>query len=62
MDSSLNLYAEIEHLLGVSDVAPTLYRNYLNTLRELQFDSLLDVGCGRGEFLAQFRVYIQIEN
>jgi len=53
MSKSLNLYAKIEDLLGVNDVAPILYSNYLRTLESIEFDSLLDVGCGRGEFLAK---------
>jgi len=53
MSKSLNLYAKIEDLLGVSDVAPILYGNYLRTLEKIEFDSLLDVGCGRGELLVK---------
>ena len=58
MDNSLNLYAKIEDLLGVSEVAPILYSNYFRTLENIEFSSLLDIGCGRGEFLEKlYRVY-----
>jgi len=55
MDSSLNLYAKIEDLLGVGEVAPILYSNYYKSLEKIDFNSLLDIGCGRGEFLAKLQ-------
>jgi cyclopropane fatty-acyl-phospholipid synthase-like methyltransferase len=55
MAKSLNLYARVEDLLGVSDVAPILYSYYFKTLEKLEFSSLLDIGCGRGEFLAKLQ-------
>ncbi len=58
MDNSLNLYAKIEDLLGVSEVAPILYSNYFRTLENIEFSSLLDIGCGRGEFLEKYIEYI----
>jgi len=51
--NALNLYSKVEDLLGVNEVTPTLYSYYFLTLDRLQFNSLLDIGCGRGEFLAQ---------
>lgn len=57
MAKSLNLYAKVEDLLGVSDVAPTLYSHYFRTLERLEFNSLLDIGCGRGEFLAKLQQF-----
>ena len=53
MPNALNLYSKVEDLLGVNEVTPTLYSHYFLTLDRLQFNSLLDIGCGRGEFLAQ---------
>jgi trans-aconitate methyltransferase len=50
---ALDLYSKVEDLLGVNEVTPKLYENYFYTLQTLEFDSLLDVGCGRGEFLRQ---------
>jgi SAM-dependent methyltransferase len=50
---ALDLYAKVEDLLGVYEAAPRLYAHYLLSLQSLEFDSLLDVGCGSGEFIAQ---------
>ena len=56
MDSSntkeaLDLYARVEDLLGVKEVAPKLYSYFLDILKRKEFNSLLDIGCGRGDFL-----------
>ena len=53
MSNALDLYSKVEDLLGVNEVTPILYRHYFSTLDRLEFNSLLDIGCGRGEFLAQ---------
>jgi len=50
---ALDLYAKVEDLLGVHEAAPRLYAHYLLTLHSLEFESLLDVGCGSGEFIRQ---------
>jgi SAM-dependent methyltransferase len=55
MSKALDLYSKVEDLLGVNEVTPKLYENYFLTLQNLEFDSLLDVGCGRGEFLRQIK-------
>ena len=55
MSKALNLYSKVEDLLGVNEVTPELYANYFDTLKELEFSSLLDVGCGRGAFLVQIK-------
>jgi SAM-dependent methyltransferase len=52
---ALDLYARAEDLLGVREAAPKLYAHYLLALQETEFGSLLDVGCGRGEFVSQIR-------
>jgi len=49
---SLDLYARVEDLLGVKEAAPNLYAHYLLALQGIEFDSLLDVGCGSGDFIA----------
>ena len=51
MHKNLDLYAKVEDLLGVKEVAPNLYRYYIDYLKTIKFDSILDVGCGSGEFL-----------
>ncbi len=52
---SLDLYAKVEDLLGVKEAAPGLYAHYLLFLNTQDFDSLLDVGCGSGDFLRQMQ-------
>lgn len=49
--NSLDLYSKVEDMLGVKEVAPKLYAHYITTLSSIEFDSLLDVGCGSGDFL-----------
>jgi len=50
---ALDLYAKVEDLLGVKDAAPDLYAYYFRFLDRTGFDSLLDVGCGSGDFLLE---------
>lgn len=57
---SLDLYAKVEDLLGVKEAAPTLYAHYLLFLNTVKFDSLLDVGCGSGDFLRQMQGALEI--
>ena len=57
---SLDLYAKVEDLLGVKEAAPTLYAHYLLFLNTVDFDSLLDVGCGSGDFLRQMQGALDI--
>ena len=58
---SLDLYAKVEDLLGVKEAAPSLYAHYLLFLNSIDFDSLLDVGCGSGDFLRQMQSALGIE-
>ena len=58
--NSLDLYAKVEDLLGVKEVAPRLYAHYLLFLNPLDFTSLLDVGCGSGDFLVQMQQALDI--
>jgi len=57
---SLDLYAKVEDLLGVKEAAPSLYAHYLLFLNSIDFDSLLDVGCGSGDFLRQIQGALEI--
>jgi len=50
--SDLDLYAKVEDMLGVKEVAPKLYKEYLKILKDIEFNSLVDIGCGSGDFLA----------
>lgn len=57
---SLDLYAKVEDLLGVKEFAPSLYAHYFLFLNSINFDSLLDVGCGSGDFLNQMQRALNI--
>lgn len=57
---SLDLYAKVEDLLGVKEAAPSLYAHYLLFLNPIDFDTLLDVGCGSGDFLRQMQSALDI--
>jgi len=57
---SLDLYAKVEDLLGVKEAAPALYAHYLLFLNSVEFDTLLDVGCGSGDFLRQMQAALGI--
>ncbi len=59
--TSLDLYAKVEDLLGVKEAAPSLYAHYLLFLNSVDFDTLLDVGCGSGDFLRQMKSALGIE-
>ena len=58
--NSLDLYAKVEDLLGVKEVAPSLYAHYLLFLNTIDFETLLDVGCGSGDFLLQMQKTLDI--
>jgi len=58
--NSLDLYAKVEDLLGVKEAAPSLYAHYLLFLNTIEFDTLLDVGCGSGDFLYQMKSALDI--
>jgi predicted TPR repeat methyltransferase len=57
---SLDLYAKVEDLLGVKEAAPSLYAHYLLFLNSQDFNTLLDVGCGSGDFLRQIQGALEI--
>ncbi len=60
VSASLDLYAKVEDLLGVKEVAPRLYAHYLLFLNTIDFETLLDVGCGSGDFLLQMQKALDI--
>lgn len=45
----------------MKEAAPALYAHYLLFLNAVEFDSLLDVGCGSGDFLRQMQGALGIE-
>jgi len=49
----LDIYALAEDMLDIHEVTPILNEYYFETLQELKFKSLLDVGCGSGGFLKE---------
>ncbi len=51
--NSLDIYSKVEDLIGIIEARPKLYSYYEATLATLKFKSLLDVGCGDGDFLVQ---------
>ena len=53
MSNALDLYAKVEDLLGVDEVTPILNAYYHETLADMEFKTLLDVGCGSGGFLLE---------
>ncbi len=57
VSKALDLYAKVEDLLGVHEVTPVLNDYYYETLDNLKFKTLLDVGCGSGGFLVQAHQY-----
>ena len=52
---ALDLYAKVEDLLGVKEVAPKLYSYYFDILDKKEFNLLIDIGCGSGDFLLELK-------
>ena len=51
--TNLDLYAKAEHLLGIEEATEALYDLYRSELADKEVKTLLDVGCGRGGFMAR---------
>ncbi|GEM_PF-133554 len=60
LDLTPDLYAKVEDLLGVKEASPRLYAHYLLFLQTLEFETLLDVGCGSGDFLLGMQKALEI--
>ncbi|RLA69796.1 MAG: methyltransferase type 12 [Epsilonproteobacteria bacterium] len=48
MRRDLDLYARVEHLLGIEESTEFLHDSYSQTVAAYDVESVLDVGCGRG--------------
>ena len=48
MRRDLDLYARVEHLLGIEESTEFLHDSYAQTVAAYDVKSVLDVGCGRG--------------
>jgi SAM-dependent methyltransferase len=60
--NALDLYAKVEDLLGVTEVTPILNEYYFDALDNIEFKTLLDVGCGSGGFLEELSLgYPQVQ-
>ena len=51
----LDLYAKIEPLIGFDEQYEKLYKIYLEWLKSLHVQHILDVGCGNGKFLVHLQ-------
>ncbi len=57
----LELYADIEPLLGFDEEIRSLYDLYIEILQSWEPASLIDIGCGSGAFLAKAKEALQPE-
>ncbi|HIP11339.1 MAG TPA: class I SAM-dependent methyltransferase [Arcobacter sp.] len=53
--NALNLYSNIEQYLDFSDEVEELYGAYKEIIKEIDCSSLIDIGCGQGDFLLQIQ-------
>ena len=51
MTSDLDLYAELEDLIGFENEALALYEHYIVELQRLGIREFLDIGCGSGKLM-----------
>ncbi|MCF6329947.1 MAG: class I SAM-dependent methyltransferase [Sulfurimonas sp.] len=51
--TNLDLYANAQHLLGIQEATKTLHHIYKLQLANYDTKTLLDVGCGDGDFIQQ---------
>jgi len=52
---SLDLYAKIEPMIGFYEAYEDLYDVYEDIIKDLPVKTMLDVGCGNGNFLTRFK-------
>lgn len=53
--NALNLYSNIEQYLDFEDEIKELYNAYEDIIDEIDPKSLIDIGCGQGDFLLQLQ-------
>jgi len=53
--NALNLYSNIEQYLDFSEEVEELYGAYKDIVNEINPKSLIDIGCGQGDFLLQIQ-------
>ncbi len=58
---NLDLYAKIEPLIGFEEAYEALYQIYLDLLCDYDIKSILDVGCGNGNFLLHLQKIYEAE-
>ncbi len=49
--TNLDLYARVEHLLGIKEATSILHDIYDEALESYNIKTMLDIGCGRGDFI-----------
>ncbi len=58
---NLDLYAKIEPLIGFDEAYEALYQIYLDLLSPYDIKTILDVGCGNGNFLLHLQKQYEAE-
>jgi len=58
---NLDLYAKIEPLIGFEEAYEALYQIYLDLLSSYKIKTILDVGCGNGNFLLYLQKLYEAE-
>ncbi len=53
--NALNLYSNIEQYFDFSEDLKELYATYEEIIEEIEPTSLIDIGCGQGDFLVQLQ-------
>ncbi len=51
----LNLYAKVEHLLGIEEATEDLHKIYIDVLKNYDVTKLLDIGCGKGTLIQKLQ-------
>ena len=49
--NGLDLYAKVEHLFDFEEVMQFLWGKYIEELKKLNVQKILDIGCGSGGFM-----------